>query len=673
MHNGFGGQADTVVQAGVINGDLITHRARPVLDDAADLLAAVVRRQWEAEAAVRSLRRPEPLRLRWAPTRRQVAYPDAPATAGGDLDDLARLFTALPDRQLVVLGAPGAGKSATTLLLALDLLERRAPGEPVPVLLSPSSWNPHNEHLEDWIIRRLETDYPALRDRGAYGRHAARRLVVEQRLLPLLDGLDELPPDLLAPALEGVRHAFGPGRPLVLTCRGDEYEAAVRTGGVGLPAATVVELEPVATDDAIEFLSASLPQVVRRWTPVLDHLRANRDPVLARSLSTPLTINLARAVYGRPDRDPAELVDRRRFADHTALERHLLDSLVTALYGDPPTPPPKLAPLPSPTAHYPADRARRWLGFLARHAAANAAGDIAWWRLPRPRLVLAAVVTGALFWATTGETSPVAVGFALGVSFTWLIGTVRRRAPWRHLLLAPVVLGAAVFFINYKHPSSPGTTATAGVGLALLVAVALSVDRPPHRTGLRLHGRGKAVASRMALGLVVTTAAMLPAAAVYGVRDVRDLWTGPLALGVMTAVALGLGAWLTAPPDRFSVPRPGRSLRGDVASTAVWLLAWAVAFQLPLVFAVVVLGKSVGAPVVAVALSFGLGTGLGCVVNNASVLYAASLAWWALRGRLPWRLMRFLDDAHRRGVLRQTGAVYQFRHARLRHHLAASG
>jgi hypothetical protein len=46
-------------------------------------------------------------------------------------------------------------------------------------------------------------------------------------------------------------------------------------------------------------------------------------------------------------------------------------------------------------------------------------------------------------------------------------------------------------------------------------------------------------------------------------------------------------------------------------------------------------------------------------------------SWFALRGELPWRLMGFLDDAHRRGVLRQAGAVYQFRHARLQDRLAA--
>ncbi|MGW2286556.1 NACHT domain-containing protein [Streptomyces phaeochromogenes] len=46
--------------------------------------------------------------------------------------------------------------------------------------------------------------------------------------------------------------------------------------------------------------------------------------------------------------------------------------------------------------------------------------------------------------------------------------------------------------------------------------------------------------------------------------------------------------------------------------------------------------------------------------------------WLALSGRAPWRLMGFLDEAHRRGVLRQSGAHYEFRHLRLQQSLAAA-
>ena len=46
--------------------------------------------------------------------------------------------------------------------------------------------------------------------------------------------------------------------------------------------------------------------------------------------------------------------------------------------------------------------------------------------------------------------------------------------------------------------------------------------------------------------------------------------------------------------------------------------------------------------------------------------------WWlAASGRLPWALQAFLRDAHRRGVLRREGAIYEFRHVRLQDSLAA--
>jgi hypothetical protein len=61
------------------------------------------------------------------------------------------------------------------------------------------------------------------------------------------------------------------------------------------------------------------------------------------------------------------------------------------------------------------------------------------------------------------------------------------------------------------------------------------------------------------------------------------------------------------------------------------------------------------------------------------VLALAACAWphytvarllIAARGQLPWRLQSFLAEAHRLGILRQVGPVYQFRHARLRERLA---
>lgn len=51
---------------------------------------------------------------------------------------------------------------------------------------------------------------------------------------------------------------------------------------------------------------------------------------------------------------------------------------------------------------------------------------------------------------------------------------------------------------------------------------------------------------------------------------------------------------------------------------------------------------------------------------------AVARVWLALTGRLPWRIMTFLDEAHCRGVLRQSGAHYEFRHLRMQQRLASA-
>jgi hypothetical protein len=52
--------------------------------------------------------------------------------------------------------------------------------------------------------------------------------------------------------------------------------------------------------------------------------------------------------------------------------------------------------------------------------------------------------------------------------------------------------------------------------------------------------------------------------------------------------------------------------------------------------------------------------------------FTVARCYLAASRRLPWRFMTFLNDAHcNRGVLRQVGAVYQFRHVELQRRLAA--
>lgn len=72
-----------------------------------------------------------------------------------------------------------------------------------------------------------------------------------------------------------------------------------------------------------------------------------------------------------------------------------------------------------------------------------------------------------------------------------------------------------------------------------------------------------------------------------------------------------------------------------------------------------------------VGVVFGIAIGLIGLLTRASVAFGVARLWLAAHSRLPLRLMTFLEDARRRGVLRQVGATYQFRHARLEERLAS--
>jgi hypothetical protein len=237
------------------------------------------------------------------------------------------------------------------------LLDRRQPHEPVPVLLGLSQWDPTAEHLHVWLARRLGEDYPAMRGPG-FGPDVPQRLLAAGRVLPLLDGLDELPEEVRAIAEPDRAHGT---QPLMLTCRSEEFEQAVAAGGA---LAAAVELEPVTAGQAAAFLRTTAPPAVAaRWDQVADHLRAHPDGDLALALSTPLLAALARTGYADPGRDPAELVALAQAGGQAAVQDHLLEGFIPAAFAVRPPAPGSLVP----PRRWDPQAARRWLTVLAVH------------------------------------------------------------------------------------------------------------------------------------------------------------------------------------------------------------------------------------------------------------------------------------------------------------------
>jgi len=147
-----------------------------------------------------------------------------------------------------------------------------------------------------------------------------------------------------------------------------------------------------------------------------------------------------------------------------------------------------------------------------------------------------------------------------------------------------------------------------------------------------------------------------------------------LYIGPVAGLASGLARWVKSPGSNDPSRTPTSTYRG---SRNLMLLSVLVA---PLI-CVLIFGLCglAGAyeirrglvPGLVIGALFGMEVGPGR--EPAWVGLFVTSRWLAFRGKLPWNLMGFLDDAHRLGLLRTAGSVYQFRHAELQDHLAKAG
>ncbi|WP_367134503.1 NACHT domain-containing NTPase [Saccharothrix sp. HUAS TT1] len=564
------------------------------LTAAATALARALHAQWNEECRARGLHDDTILDLHWSAVHGEP----------GHSDGVLRAFQRNP--RVVFLGEPGAGKSTTAMLLTIGLLSRPGDG-PVPFLLPLSTWDPEAEDVRTWMTRRLYEDHPALRNTELYGSYAGDLLVEQRRVFPVLDGLDQIPAERRADALDRINRAFPGGHPLVLTSRTDEFAEA----GTPVAGAQVVQLQPLDHEEIAGYLrSVSDPVTAARWEPIFLHLRAEPEGRLAEALSTPLAVWLAGVVYGYGE--PSELLDRVRFPDRVAVEDHLVDMLVNGAFGDR-----GVAHQAGASQVWPRERAARWLAFLATEMRARGVREMGWWELRR------------------------------AVGSTWLA------------LLGAVVLGAiGGFGVAWlmAYASTPRWAPITGLAAGLAVAVA-ALHASGHRVPKPRLGVWR---SLVVVSGVLGTAAGLVFGALYGLD--AGLVVG---LGIAVAVALRFG--LAGSAELTHPSSPKWTMARD--RIAVWTGSLVLA---------VVFGAAAG-------LVFGptqsgmVGLGLACGLLLGFTLSVLHLRWWwftvariwlAARGKLPWELMVFLEDARKLGVLRQAGSAYQFRHALVQDRLA---
>jgi hypothetical protein len=657
-----------------------------VLNGLADSLAEVIKDQWTRAAADRRLLQPEPILVRWGRPSRPMAgtglaatssqqFPPLPGLAKvadeqlreGQLTDLHSIYGGLGSGRLVVAGPPGSGKSSAAVLLLLAALNHREQVSakdrrlvPVPVLFTFHGWNPVTERVEDWLASMLQQSYPLFA--GSNDSADAVALINTGRIAVILDGLDEMPEQSRPVALRSLsRQALF--RLVILTRSAEMAVAAQKNLLLG---AVALELRAIDAQAAADYLTrVQLDPAPHSWRELTERLRHDTNGPLAQALSSPLALTLIRDTYHGGD-DIGEFLE---FCDARDLdlspqdiEDYLLDRVLPAAYD----------PIPGePRPRYELHVAQRALSYIAVQMILDNTRDLAWWRVSTwaargPRTVATSLVIGPI----TGLLAGLAIGEVAGRRGGIITGVVAGHGTG---LVVGLIVGI-------------GTALWAGPVTALVARASGWEENRSPRQIASLQWRQLLSRTTLTTGLLAGLIVGLG----FGLRF-------GIVVGLATGLGFALGAWLVSGlVTGLSLPIGGGS--GNSADpSASWQsdkafarLAGVLAGLLTGILSGVAVGIVVGlgAHVAAgvrpgiglvsgvqdglivgcgVGLSVGLGIGLTYPETWSSSLAFAQLA---VRRNSPLHLMRFLEDAHQRGVLRAVGPIYQFRHARLQDRLA---
>jgi MFS family permease len=417
--------------------------------------------------------------------------------------------------------------------------------------------------------------------------------------------------------------------PFVLACRTAEFTQA--NAGSVLQQSVVIELLPLKPGEVAGILcdygaaDTGGPQAA-----LVANLADEPTGPVAEALSTPFMVSLARdtrapladMLPGAGAPDPVDEIRRHllgRFADN-AFRR---DDGGTS------------------------DQTRRHLQFLARNA--DEAGRIAWWQLHRP-------VPRAVFFAA-----------AVGIAGTVCSGL------------------AAIFFTLFARPLLGFL-----IGLTLGILGALVVEfvpqDDPRRSRPRLRSVRAPAPNEMArvVGFGVTGSVALATMAWFLYTPAGYAVIG----GILSGLTFAVARYVSQPNDPLKVVTPLSMLRADRMAVLIAWLTGAIAGALTGFYFGIAFrgGHRPGYDTLAIlrqpTLILGLlGAAGGCALSAAGLglmatgssswgRFAWTRLWLAARRAIPLRLMRFLEDACDRGVLRRVNGYYEFRHRSLQRYLA---
>ncbi len=295
-----------------------------------------------------------------------------------------RELSARGDKRLLILGKPGSGKTVLAIELILQFLQEDSSrqdladnlGAKIPVRFNVADWTMGTD-VRRWLTQKLIADYliPEV---------TAMELVSQRKILPVLDGLDEMDSSPgseissrapVAPRAAAFLKALNTYADLnqpaavVLTCREDTY-ALLRSSGAMTGNYREITIRDLDAARISSYLQARYPDPFhpqrRGWEQVLAWLEQPTGAAALRVLSTPWRLLLA-VIAAEGGEQPAKMLatapSETLNSATERIDRQLLAAYVPAAtrvavrrwaYG-------------MSTSQYDPAQATRWMHSLARH------------------------------------------------------------------------------------------------------------------------------------------------------------------------------------------------------------------------------------------------------------------------------------------------------------------
>ncbi|MFF8633593.1 NACHT domain-containing protein [Streptomyces pilosus] len=599
---------------------------------------------------------------------------------------------------LVILGKPGMGK--TTQLarlahrLAVEVLESTDDQSPphVPVFLRLDTYR--GEPAEDWLVNAMSREY------GVSG-VLVRTWLSEHRLLPVLDGLDEVPEADRSKCVTELRRLRRVCPGMAVGCRTDE--ADLRRLAFTLRARRYVEIQPPSRQDVQNYLAAD------REALADVHVALEEDPDLWPLLQSPMMLGFIRLTYANRRADelrvPGTLTERRN---------RIFDAYVR-----------ECLRRKRPSSDTAAEQTLTWLSWLARtltergeHVLYLDRLDLSWLSrteqmLPRavPNLAMSLCALGLpVLWVAvavhagivrTSVAGAGALAAAMAVTCAVTAYHSEKRAieageegsePTRGALAGPVaatgpLMVLMVFLMVYVAHidlTAPGATVV-GLAFAWVAATQMEASLTDvfdpveqmrwtwRRRERMIYTKAKFHIVRSALTLFVWLAIECLLGYVVHLVCPDPPWVGPAAAAVLGVIYVLGNQFEPSLQDRR--PRPNEGVRRTVRFS---LLHGFAGLTVGIVALTTLIGLAAPghdlrrAGFVAVLLGVLFAVVRGFRYGGLAVLRHWTIrAILAYRGRTPYRYRRFLHAAEERVLVHRTDSGFFFPHRLLQLHLAA--